>query len=91
MDDRDEAAGDRVTDRLHGTEGGAEQLHDLGRFDEGLAVAQGAFERAARAGYPPIDAGFCCDQTAIYEPVRGITIWLLQYVKQNGTWKIISR
>ena len=35
--------------------------------------------------FPSVDGGFCCDQTAIFEPSRGIVIWLLQYIKQNGT------
>jgi len=35
--------------------------------------------------FPSVDGGFCCDQTAIFDPSRGIAIWLLQYMKQNGT------
>lgn len=34
---------------------------------------------------PPVDGGFCCDQTSIYAPSVNLTVWLLQYVKQNGT------
>ena len=34
---------------------------------------------------PSIDGGFCCDQTIIYEHRRDILIWLLQYIKRNGT------
>jgi tetratricopeptide (TPR) repeat protein/predicted Ser/Thr protein kinase len=34
----------------------AEQLQDLGRFDEGLLVAQTAWRGARGAGYPPIEA-----------------------------------
>ncbi len=35
--------------------------------------------------FPSADGGFCCDQTLIYDPTRNITIWLLQYVRQNNT------
>jgi hypothetical protein len=34
---------------------------------------------------PPVDGGFCCDQTIIFESSRNIMVWLLQYIKQNGT------
>jgi hypothetical protein len=34
---------------------------------------------------PPVDAGFCCDQTVLYDPSRDLTLWLLQYIKQAGT------
>ncbi len=34
---------------------------------------------------PPVDNGFCCDQTTIYDPSRDITCWLLQYSRLNGT------
>lgn len=34
---------------------------------------------------PPVDGGFCCDQTLIYERSHDILVWLLQYVKQGGT------
>ena len=34
---------------------------------------------------PPTDGGFCCDQTAIYDPSRDIVVWLLQYVQANNT------
>lgn len=33
---------------------------------------------------PPIDGGFCCDQTLIYERSRDILVWVLQYVRKNG-------
>jgi hypothetical protein len=35
--------------------------------------------------FPPVDDGFCCDQTTIFAPSHNITIWLLQYQKKNGT------
>lgn len=35
--------------------------------------------------FPPVDGGFCCDQTAIYEPSRDLTFWILQYIEKNGT------
>src|SRR6476659_4560970 len=35
--------------------------------------------------FPPVDGGFCCDQTTIYDPGRDLRIWLLQYVKLNST------
>ena len=35
--------------------------------------------------FPSADGGFCCDQTLIYDPTRDITIWLLQYIRQNNT------
>lgn len=34
---------------------------------------------------PSADGGFCCDQTVIYDPTRDLTIWLLQYIRQNNT------
>jgi hypothetical protein len=34
---------------------------------------------------PPVDGGFCCDQTLIYERSCNILVWLLQYVEKNGT------
>jgi hypothetical protein len=34
---------------------------------------------------PTVNGGFCCDQTLIYERSRDVLVWLLQYVKQNGT------
>jgi hypothetical protein len=50
--------------------------------------------------FPPIDGGFCCDQTSIYIPQVNLTVWLLQYVKSStsnvmriavqspaGTWR----
>jgi hypothetical protein len=35
--------------------------------------------------FPPVDGGFCCDQTTIYDPGHDLRIWLLQYVKLNNT------
>lgn len=32
---------------------------------------------------PPADAGFCCDQTALYVPSHDITVWLLQYAQNS--------
>lgn len=35
---------------------------------------------------PPTAGGFCCDQVTLYDPTRGIFVWLLQYVRDaNGT------
>jgi hypothetical protein len=34
---------------------------------------------------PPVDGGFCCDQTVIYDPSRDIFVWLLQYILKDGT------
>jgi len=34
---------------------------------------------------PPVDGGFCCDQTVLYEPSRDLLIWLLQYITSNNT------
>ncbi|HYU80325.1 MAG TPA: hypothetical protein VEK56_15150 [Vicinamibacterales bacterium] len=34
---------------------------------------------------PPVDGGFCCDQTVIGVPSSNLTIWLLQYVEQSST------
>ena len=34
---------------------------------------------------PPVDGGFCCDQTVIHVPGKNIFVWLLQYIKQNGS------
>lgn len=33
--------------------------------------------------FPPVDGGFCCDQTLIYEPTRDLFVWLVQYVVRN--------
>jgi hypothetical protein len=33
---------------------------------------------------PSAAGGFCCDQVVVHDPVRGVWIWILQYVKQNG-------
>ncbi|MCI0479506.1 hypothetical protein L0Y59_03095 [Candidatus Uhrbacteria bacterium] len=30
---------------------------------------------------PPVDGGFCCDQTSIYVPQVDLTVWILQYVR----------
>jgi eukaryotic-like serine/threonine-protein kinase len=54
----------------------AEQLQDLGRYDEGLTVAQSAFESAAKVEYPPIEAqarlrlGMLQLATAAYQPAE---------------------
>ena len=29
---------------------------------------------------PPVDGGFCCDQTVIYDPSRDLLFWILQYI-----------
>jgi hypothetical protein len=34
---------------------------------------------------PPVNGGFCCDQTVIFDPSRKIFIWLLQYILKDGT------
>lgn len=34
---------------------------------------------------PPVDGGFCCDQTVVYIPSHQIFVWLLQYILKNGT------
>ena len=34
---------------------------------------------------PTADGGFCCDQTAIHVPGKNIIVWLLQYIKQDGS------
>lgn len=34
---------------------------------------------------PPPDGAFCCDQTALYDPSRDLTFWILQYTLQNNT------
>jgi hypothetical protein len=34
---------------------------------------------------PPANGGFCCDQTALYDPSRDLVFWLLQYIEQGGT------
>ncbi|HVS13137.1 MAG TPA: hypothetical protein VMV46_04390 [Thermoanaerobaculia bacterium] len=33
---------------------------------------------------PPVDGGFCCDQTTLYEPSRDLVVWLLQYIELGG-------
>ena len=35
--------------------------------------------------FPPIDGGFCCDQTVHYSRAHDLTIWLLQYSVGGGT------
>jgi hypothetical protein len=32
---------------------------------------------------PAADAGFCCDQTALYDPGRDLLFWILQYITRN--------
>jgi hypothetical protein len=34
---------------------------------------------------PSAAGGFCCDQLTLYDPERSIWIWILQYIRQNGT------
>lgn len=34
---------------------------------------------------PSADGGFCCDQTVVSAPSQHMFVWLLQYVKANGT------
>jgi hypothetical protein len=34
--------------------------------------------------FPSAAGGFCCDQIAIRDRARGVWIWILQYVQQNG-------
>lgn len=49
---------------------------------------------------PPVDGGFCCDQTSIYVPQVDLTVWILQYARSatsnvmriavrgpGGTWR----
>jgi tetratricopeptide (TPR) repeat protein len=54
----------------------AEQLQDLGRFEEGLAVAQDAFQRASLVAYRPIQGsarlrlGMLQLATAAYQPAE---------------------
>ena len=42
---------------------------------------------------PPVDGGFCCDQTTIYDPSQDLFIWLLQYITKNGanTLRVAAR
>src|SRR5262245_51730850 len=35
--------------------------------------------------FPSVAGGFCCDQTALFDPASGMTFWLLQYWKQGNT------
>jgi hypothetical protein len=35
--------------------------------------------------FPSVDGGFCCDQDVIYDPSRGMFLWLLQYIKSGNT------
>jgi hypothetical protein len=37
--------------------------------------------------FEPLDGGFCCDQTVIYEPTRDLIIWQLQYGFSRETGK----
>jgi hypothetical protein len=34
---------------------------------------------------PSAAGGFCCDQLTLHDHARGVWIWILQYVEQNGT------
>ncbi len=34
--------------------------------------------------FPSVDGGFCCDQDTLYDPSRGMFIWLLQYIKSGS-------
>jgi hypothetical protein len=33
---------------------------------------------------PSAAGGFCCDQVALHDHTRGVFIWILQYIRQNG-------
>ena len=33
---------------------------------------------------PSAAGGFCCDQVALHDHRRGVWIWILQYIRQNG-------
>jgi len=37
--------------------------------------------------FAPLDGGFCCDQTVIYDPTRDLMIWQLQYAQSPSTNK----
>jgi len=37
--------------------------------------------------FGPLDGGFCCDQTVIYDPTRDLMIWQLQYEFSLSTGK----
>ena len=37
--------------------------------------------------FDPLDGGFCCDQTVIYDPTRDLMIWQLQYFWSPSTNK----
>lgn len=37
--------------------------------------------------FPTLDAGFCCDQTVIYDHTRDLIIWQLQYTYSTTTQK----
>jgi hypothetical protein len=37
--------------------------------------------------FDPLDGGFCCDQTVIYEPTRDLMIWQLLYLYSPSTGK----
>jgi hypothetical protein len=34
---------------------------------------------------PAAAGGFCCDQVILHDHARGVWIWILQYISQNGT------
>src|SRR5690348_11695519 len=33
---------------------------------------------------PSAAGGFCCDQVTVHDDSRGLWIWILQYIRQNG-------
>lgn len=35
--------------------------------------------------FPPVDGGFCCDQTVLYDRSRDLLFWILQYITANNT------
>ena len=37
--------------------------------------------------FPPIDGGFCCDQTVVYDSSRDLFTWQLQYIYSSTTHK----
>jgi hypothetical protein len=34
---------------------------------------------------PPSTRDFCCDQVTLHDPVRGLWIWILQYIQSGGS------
>jgi len=40
-----------------------------------------------RTQFDPLDGGFCCDQTVIYDQTRDLMIWQLQYIFSLDTGK----